>query len=166
MKILLSLIAIVFALNSNAQKEPTKFSQEALTNICYTLDGKTINFEQVLEKYKGKKILFDMWASWCPDCIKGLPKMEKLIKKHKNNNIVFVYLDVDKDQNKWKKAVKKYSIEGEHFRVEGLRKGKLGQFLNITWIPRYFIVDENGDIELFNAIVADDPKISTILQKL
>jgi hypothetical protein len=36
-----------------------------------TLEGRKVTFGQMLETYKGKKIVIDIWGSWCRDCIVG-----------------------------------------------------------------------------------------------
>src|SRR5688572_19620444 len=46
-----------------------------------TLNGEKVDVSQLLELHKGKKVVIDFWASWCRDCIIGLPKLEELKQK-------------------------------------------------------------------------------------
>ncbi|EDP72800.1 thioredoxin family protein [Flavobacteriales bacterium ALC-1] len=73
-----------------------------------SLDNELIN----LEKFKGKYIFINFWATWCKPCIEDMPNFEKLIKKHKTDNIEFVYLSVDKSKENWKKFVQKKQLNG------------------------------------------------------
>ena len=42
---------------------------------------------------------------------------------------------------------------------KGMKNGDLVEFLDLSWIPRYLVLDEKGKISLFNAIDASDQKI-------
>ena len=42
-------------------------------------------------------------------------------------------------------------------------KGPFGNFVALDWIPRYMVVDKDGNIKLYKAIEADDTKIKNIL---
>ena len=96
MKKLLLLPVLLFGFASCAQA-PTSFSEEALKETMKTTDGKEIPFKDVLAQYKGKTIFIDIWASWCPDCIKGMPEVHALQHQYKNNDdIVFLFLSYDK----------------------------------------------------------------------
>jgi thiol-disulfide isomerase/thioredoxin len=39
-------------------------------------ENEPIAFSEILKKYEGKTIVIDVWASWCSDCIKGMPKVK------------------------------------------------------------------------------------------
>ena len=61
-----------------AQKEETTFKKEGLENLMVTTENKPITFAEILKKYEGKTIVIDVWASWCSDCVKGMPKVKEL----------------------------------------------------------------------------------------
>lgn len=159
----LILILLVGAVGFLAMKkfgpQPTVFTPEALENVLTNLNGEETTLEEVLQKHKGKTIIVDVWASWCGDCLKGLPKVAKLQEATAGKNIVHLFLSVDKDARPWKGAIKRKNIQGEHYLVEGAWKSRLGDFLKLDWIPRYFVVDPDGKISLYRATVADDPAI-------
>jgi hypothetical protein len=46
-----------------------------------------------------------------------------------------------------------------------MKNGDLVDFLNVSWIPRYLVVDEKGSITLFKATDASDKDIITALKK-
>lgn len=143
----------------NFGPQPTRFTTEALGNVMTDLKGNTTTLEAVLQQYKGKTIIIDVWASWCGDCLKGLPKVAQMQKTTADKDIVYLFLSVDKDARPWKGAVKRKNIQGVHYLAEGAWKSKLGEFLNLDWIPRYMVVNPAGDISLFKATSADDPAI-------
>ena len=89
----------------NCQTEPvTTFSDEALNDEFITLDESVVPFSKILEKHKGETIFIDVWASWCKDCIKSIPKLKELQNNYPNTT--YVYLSLDKSINAWKKGIK------------------------------------------------------------
>ena len=160
----LILLAVIITLLSCNLETPTQFSDKALNDSLITLDKSKITFKEVINQYKGKKILIDIWASWCADCIKGLPKIKELQKEFPE--VIFLFLSVDKKETAWKKGIKRFRIEGEHYNLpKGMKKGDLVDFLNTSWIPRYIVLDKKGNIQLFKAIKASDRSIKVALQK-
>lgn len=152
---------LLFSAFTNAQ---TKFDEAALTYKMELLNGKTQTFKKVLNKYKGKNVLIDVWASWCPDCIKGLPKVKEL--QEQNPNLVFLFIDLDKTTDKWKAGIEKYDIKGEHIYAEGGMKSDFGKAIKLDWIPRYILVNKKGEIVIFKAITADDENLVHTIKNL
>jgi thiol-disulfide isomerase/thioredoxin len=156
----LSILSLII-LSCKAQENPTQFSEAALNDTFITLKGDSVTFKSILETYNGKTVVIDIWASWCKDCVGGMPKVKALQKEH--NDLVYLFLSLDKSQEAWKKGIEKYDVKGEHYFMQSGWKGAFGEFVNLDWIPRYMVVDENGNIKLFKAIEADDQKIKDIL---
>lgn len=61
-----------------------------------TLDGKTIKAADL----KGKVVVLEYWASWCPFCQKQLPYFEKLHRARSNEGLVIIGLNIEKDEAK------------------------------------------------------------------
>ncbi len=156
------LIFIVVFTSCNFER-PTEFSQEALNNKMISLNENSSAFKAVIEKFKGKKILIDVWASWCADCIKGLPKVKELQKEFPE--VVFLFLSVDKNKTAWKRGITRFKIVGEHYLVEKGFDSEFADCLGLSWIPRYMVVDEVGKISLFKATKATDKDIVAALKK-
>ena len=74
--IALLLAFVTFSCTSNAQK--TKFSKEALSETLLATDGSQVAFKDILKQYKGKTLVIEVWASWCGDCVKAMPKLKEL----------------------------------------------------------------------------------------
>lgn len=157
------IIILLFTIFSCNTEVPTQFSEEALNDTFTTLDGNTVTFKDILETHKGKTIVIDIWASWCKDCLKGMPKVKTLQDKYKD--VVYVFLSLDKNQKAWKKGVKKYNDSGEHYFMQSGWKGAFSNFVDLDWIPRYMVINKAGNIELFKAVKADDNKLIKALKK-
>mgnify|MGYP000051487868 CR=1 FL=1 len=162
MKQILFLITLTFAVFSVKAQENI-FSTEALNDVFLTTEETEITFFEILDIHKGKTIFIDIWAGWCSDCIKGMPKVKKIQKK--NKNVVFLYLSLDKSIEKWEKAIKTFDVEGEHYYIESGWKGGFCSSIDLDWIPRYMVINPEGEIVLYKAIKADDERISEALKK-
>jgi len=160
MNYILILLLSIFSCNTEV---PTQFSEAALNDTFITLEGNNIAFKDILENNKGKTIVIDVWASWCKDCIKGMPKVKALQLDYKD--AVYVFLSLDRSQEAWKKGIKRYHVDGEHYFMQSGWKGAFGDFVNLDWIPRYMVINKAGNIELFKAIKADDDKLIQAIKK-
>jgi thiol-disulfide isomerase/thioredoxin len=131
------------------QKSASYYTPEVLTQctVKYT-------FKSILEKHEGNTVFIDVWASWCKDCLKGLPGVKEL--QANNPEVDFVYLSLDKSQVAWKKGIDRLQIKGEHYFMQSGWKGAMGTFLDLDWIPRYMIIDKQGRIKVFKAIETTD----------
>lgn len=52
-------------------------------------------FEQTIAKHKGKVVLVDCWATWCPPCVEQFPHTVQLSKKYDSNNFAVVSVSMD-----------------------------------------------------------------------
>lgn len=155
------LFAVIFFISCS--EDPKQFSEKALLDMLITQDGAKLTFREVLYKHKGEKILIDVWASWCKDCIVGFPKVKKVQKKFPN--VKYVFLSVDRNNPSWKRAIKRYNLKGDHYNFpKGQNEGEFVDFINLGWIPRYMVIDETGKIKLFKATKASDKNITEALQ--
>ena len=142
---------------------PIEFSKEALNDSFITEDNNSVKLKEILENHKGKKVLINVWASWCRDCIVAIPKMKGL--QDNNPNIAYVFISTDRNVHAWKKALKKYKIKGEHYFMSKGMDSEFGGFLNSNWVPRYLVVNENGFVDLFKAKKITDKRIVNALKK-
>jgi thiol-disulfide isomerase/thioredoxin len=161
-KIFALLVTFAFVSCSNAQK--TKFSKEALSETLLAIDGGQVAFKDILKKYKGKTLLIEVWASWCGDCVKAMPKLKEL--QINNPDIAYLFISMDKTVDKWKDGIAKHNIKGDHFMANDQMKGVFGKAIDLDWIPRYIIIDKTGEIVLYRAIETDFEKINATLKNL
>lgn len=136
---------------SKAQKK--EFSKEALAENVIAMDGSEVSFQSVVDKYKGKTVVLEFWASWCSDCVKAMPKIKELQKN--NPDVVYVFFSCDKTFDKWKEGIEKHELKGDHYLVKDGMKGSFGKTIDLDWIPRYIVVNKKSKISLYRAIETD-----------
>lgn len=161
-KIIILLIAFATFSCSNAQK--TSFSKEALSETLLATDGSQLAFQDILKKYEGKTLVIEIWASWCGDCVKAMPKIKEL--QANNPEVAYLFISMDKTADKWKTGIEKHELKGDHFMANDQMKGVFAKAMDVNWIPRYIIVDKTGKIALYKAIETDFDIINETLKKL
>ena len=165
---LLTLTLIIFS--SCAQNRP---APEYLINKTFpdsiqafkiqNVKGESVSLKEILKQHEGKKIVLDFWASWCGDCIKGLPKLKEL--QSKTTNIDYVFFSLDKTKERWEKSIIKLDIKGDHYFMAEGWKNTLTNYIGLDWIPRYMILDENGTVIYAKAVDAADKEFRALLIK-
>lgn len=121
-----------------------------------------------LESLKGKYVFIDVWATWCGPCREDLPFLQKIEEQFQSKNIVFVGISIDnvKDRIKWSNLVNEKQLG----RIQLLADNEFdSQFIKsyaINSIPRYILLDINGNIVNANTPRPSDPKLFELLNSL
>jgi len=159
---LVGVAMLYFAGTAGAQKAAApegkiKAADFALTDI----EGKPVK----LSDYKGKVVILDFWATWCPPCVKEIPHFNELSKKYASKGLVVLGVSVDQGGLP---AVKKFMAKTPvNYRIALGEDKTYGVYQNYLpqqergGIPFTFIVDKEGfirehyvgyrDIEVFEA---------------
>ena len=159
--ILLALVVLFSCVSSTSKKE---FSKEALSETLLSYDGAQVPFKEILKKHKGQNVVIEVWASWCGDCVKAMPKLKEL--QANNPKVSFVFISMDKTVEKWREGIVKHELNGDQYMANDQMKGKFATAIDLDWIPRYIIIDKNGKIVTYRAIETDFDKMNTTLKSL
>lgn len=121
-----------------------------------------------LEDFKGKYVYIDVWATWCGPCRAEIPFLKKVEEKYHGKKIEFVSIsvDVDKDHEKWVNFVKEKQLGGVQLFAD---KNWMSDFITsfgINSIPRFILLDPQGNVVSANAERPSDAKLVATLDKL
>jgi thiol-disulfide isomerase/thioredoxin len=128
------------------------------------INGKNVS----LDDLKGKYVYVDVWATWCAPCKREIPYLKKLNDEYKNNDIVFVSLSIDKmeDKGKWEDMVKKEKLKGVQIFSDNNWNSDFVRAYGITGIPRFILIDKEGNIVDADAPRPSNPELKKIFKKL
>lgn len=126
----------------------------------------TESFNSILKQYKGKVVYLDFWASWCGPCKKEMPYSQNLQESFKGQDVVFLYLSVDRNGQSWLNMIEKLQITGEHYRANSNVHQQLNDQFNVRSIPRYVLIDKKGNVISDNALRPSNPAVVDEIKKL
>ena len=105
------------------------------------LEGKEVR----LSSLKGKVVMVNFWATWCPPCKEEIPSMMKLNKSMEGKPFQMLAISIDEGG---KTAVDKYFKSSGNLLPAYLdTDGAISQGYGITGVPETFILDRNGVIQ-------------------
>jgi len=143
----------------------TQFSKEALNQKLENEDGKSITVKEILNQHKGKVMVIDFWAGWCRDCLKAFPKAKELEKN--NPNVDFVFFSLDRSKEGFDRSLEKFNMkEKENYWFSTGWKNDFNNYIELNWIPRYMVIDQQSNIAKYYAITPEDPEIQATIDKL
>jgi len=127
------------------------------------INGDRIDSENLLDK---KAIVIDFWATWCSPCKKALPALSHLTEKYKDD-IYVVCISIDKARDK-DKAISMVKSKKYSFITLFDPSKKVAGMMNVTSIPRTYIIDQNRQIMYDHSgyTQGDEHELETELRKI
>ena len=111
-------------------------------------DGEQL-LQKILEPYKGKMVLLDVWGTWCSPCKDGLSQSQEEYERLKPYDMVYVYLACRSPENSWKNIIKQYNLLGDniaHYNLSESEAKAVLDYLNVHSFPSYRLFDKNGNL--------------------
>lgn len=163
--------------NSNPNQENLAKLTERynkLKTITIGNPSPTFNFENhkggytSLESLKGKYVYIDVWATWCGPCLREIPFLQQIENDYHGKNVQFVSISIDepKDYNKWKTMVAEKALGGIQLMADNNWNSKFVKDYAILGIPRFILIDPQGNIVSADAPRPSDPELRTIFDEL
>ena len=108
------------------------------------------SLKDAVAQFKGRKVYIDIWATFCKPCVKEFEYHQELMKLLKKKNVEMVYISLDgKEQKKlMEEIITKHNLEGKHIIANDSLRAELllKVFSQGLSIPKYLIIDENGNL--------------------
>jgi thiol-disulfide isomerase/thioredoxin len=100
---------------------------------------------QKLSNYRGKIVLVNLWATWCPPCLEEMPLLETLAARYGSRGLVVLGIAADEDRSAVERFLAKRPLS---FDVLLDPNGEVGTRYGITGYPETFVVDREGRLQL------------------
>ena len=99
-----------------------------------------------LSDFRGKYVLLDFWASWCPPCRRENPNVVKAFQQYKDKNFTIIGISLDKDKAKWQKAIADDQLTWTHVSDLKFWDSEIPALYGVRGIPANVLLDPNGVI--------------------
>lgn len=127
---------------SDSESELKSSGPEAPDFTLTTPEGKTVK----LSDFRGKYVMLDFWASWCPPCRAANPNLVRVYEHFKDKNFTILGISLDKSKDSWMQAIAADKLNWTHVsELKGWR-GKVSNLYQVNAIPASFIIDPSGKI--------------------
>lgn len=111
----------------------------------YTLT--TLNGEMVsLSDFKGKKVVLNFWASWCPPCIAEMPQIQAFYQDFENKDVVVLAVNLTESEESIINVSNFIDAFGLTFPIVLDEKSKMAEIYQVRTIPTTFFLNEKGKI--------------------
>jgi thiol-disulfide isomerase/thioredoxin len=105
--------------------------------------------KKILEPYKGKFVLLDIWGTWCGPCKEALSHSTEEYARLKDYDIQYLYLANSSPQSSWENVIKEYNVSGPnvaHYNLPSEQQDAIERYLNVHSFPTYKLFNRNGEL--------------------
>ncbi|PWK18431.1 thiol-disulfide isomerase/thioredoxin [Arcicella aurantiaca] len=152
--ILLTVTSALLFTKCSSKRQETTDSSDSLTAVStakttptslFDPNNKVVDFKDITTKHKVTYV--DFWASWCGPCRGEMPASQALREAYKDKDVNFLYVSLDEESAAWAEANKSFALpDGHSFLLANPSESIIPATFNISSIPRYILIDENGKV--------------------
>ena len=129
-------------------REFDKLVIKSSDNLKDISEGEAL-LKKIIEPYKGKFVLLDIWGTWCGPCKEALSHSTEEYARLKDYDIQYLYLANGSPQTVWETVIKEYNVSGPnvaHYNLPPKQQTAIEQYLNVHAWPTYKLFDRNGNL--------------------
>lgn len=121
-----------------------------------------------LADLQGKYTYIDVWATWCGPCKREIPYLKEIEEEYRDKNIQFVSTSIDRaqDHDTWVDMVTEKELSGVQLMADKDWKSEFVVNYAIDGIPRFILVDPDGNIVSADAPRPSDPTLKELFAEL
>ncbi len=161
MRQIAALLLALFVAAAGAGELKTLPTKPAQPLILPTLTGTTVNLEQL----RGRVVLVNFWAVWCPPCRKEMPSMARLGEQLKDRPFTILGVNVGESPEEIRAFLKQVPVS---FPILLDSEGERLKPWQVFAFPTSYVVDKQGRLRLglFGSIEWDSPELIARLEPL
>jgi len=118
-----------------------------------------------LSQFRGKVVVLNFWATWCPPCVEETPSLVQMQDRFKDKGVVVLAVSIDADDAVYHKFLKEYHVSMVTVRDEAKKASTL--YGTFGW-PETFVIDRTGVIrrKFIGPVNWTSPEVTDYLSKL
>ncbi|MBV8255165.1 MAG: TlpA family protein disulfide reductase [Chitinophaga sp.] len=133
------------------------FAQQAPNFSATDLNGQKVE----LNAFKGKYVLLDFWATWCPPCMAKIPFLKDIRKKYPVDKLEIISVSLDHTKAQCQRTVHSKGMNWIHI----YDRQNIPSAYGISYIPTLFLIDPKGKI-IYNNDVNTESELLRILDQI
>ena len=149
-------------------REFDKLVLKSSDNLADLSEGEAL-LKKIIEPYKGKFVLLDIWGTWCGPCKEALSHSTEEYARLKDYDIEFLYLANQSPQTSWENVIKEYNVSGPnvaHYNLPVEQQAAIERHLNVHSWPTYKLFDRNGNLLDLNVDPRDLENLAMLLERM
>ena len=151
-----------------ANREFDKLVLKSSDDVKDLTEGEAL-LRKLLEPYKGKFVLLDVWGTWCGPCKEALSHSQEEYERLKDFDIAFLYLANRSPQESWENVIKEYNVSGEnvaHYNLPPEQQSAIERHLDVRSFPTYKLFDRDGNMLDLKVDARDLDDLVKLLQQM
>jgi cytochrome c biogenesis protein CcmG/thiol:disulfide interchange protein DsbE len=118
-----------------------------------------------LSEFRGKVVVLNFWATWCPPCVEETPSLVQMQQRLKDKGVVVLAVSVDADANAYHRFLKDHNVNLLTVRDADQKSNAL---YGTSMFPETYVIDRQGVVrrKFIGAVDWNSPEITAFLSKL
>ena len=149
-------------------REFDKLVLKSSDNLADLSEGEAL-LKKILEPYKGKFVLLDIWGTWCGPCKEALSHSTEEYARLKDYDIQYLYLANESPQTSWENVIKEYNVSGPnvaHYNLPREQQAAIEHHLGVHAWPTYKLFNRDGELLDLKVSAFDLEGLAGLLEQL
>jgi peroxiredoxin len=142
MKTIKTTILIAMFILGASVASPAQADDDAPDFSVKDISGRTVR----LSSLKGKILLLDFWATWCPPCRVEIPHLLGIHRQFRDKEFVLISVSLDRDLQAARQFVKDKEMDWVHI-IDWEAGRAIANLYQVEYIPSTFVINRKGKIE-------------------
>ena len=151
-----------------ANREFNKLVLKSSDDVKDLTEGEAL-LRKLLEPYKGKFVLLDVWGTWCGPCKEALSHSQEEYDRLKEFDIAYLYLANNSPRESWENVIKEYNVSGDnvaHYNLPSKQQSAIERHLGVRAFPTYKLFDRDGNMLDLNIDARNLDNLVQLLKQL